>query len=196
MTLHGIARQSKDLDLYIKPDEKDRLIALLGELGYSDYYDQLAYDRGWIYRAASPAGIVDVIWQMANRRAAVDEFWISRGPLAKLGWETVRLIPIEEMIWNRLYVLQKDRCDWPDILNLIDVGQAAIDWGYLAGRLGDDLPLLRAVLEVYCWLRPGALRLPEWLQNRASCWQLPAAANEDRAPLLDSRHWLRSAPEK
>jgi hypothetical protein len=194
MALHaGISRPTKDLDLYVKPDEKDRMIALLLDMGFSDYYDQVPYDRDWIFRGISGDVIVDVIWQMANRRAVVDEGWISRGPLIDCGGQEVRLLPIEEMIWNKLYVLQKDRCDWPDILNLVDLSLDTIDWHHLADRLGEDLPLLQALLDVYSWLRPDfSARLPEWLRCRDGAGQIPAPADitAQRASLLDSRPWL------
>ncbi|MCU1338280.1 MAG: hypothetical protein JWO19_3861 [Bryobacterales bacterium] len=189
----GISRPTRDLDLYVKPEDKDRTIALLPDLGFSDYYDQLPYDRGWIYRGVSGDIIVDVIWQMANRRAVVDECWISRGPLIACGAKHVRVLPIEELIWTKLYVLQKDRCDWPDILNLLEFSFDTIDWRYLAGRVGEDLPVLQAVLDVYSWLHPNLDgRLPEWLRGRNGAGHVPAPENvtRERAAILDSRPWL------
>jgi hypothetical protein len=35
----------------------------------------MPYDRGWIHRLFRDDVIVDVIWSMANCRAAVDEDW-------------------------------------------------------------------------------------------------------------------------
>src|SRR5947209_8398605 len=127
----GILRPIKDLDLYVAPDSKDRLIALLTQQGFEDYFDRVPYDRGWIYRAVSEDLIVDVIWQMANRRALVDDCWLSRGPVVEFEQVSIRLLPLEEMVWNRLYVLQRDRCDWPDVFNLLDIAGDKIDWLYL-----------------------------------------------------------------
>jgi hypothetical protein len=144
-------------------------------MGLQDYYDELPYDRGWIYRATTDDTIVDIIWGMANRRATVDHDWLTRGPLVTCLEEPIRLIPIEEMIWGKLYVLQRDRCDWPDILNLVAANGARIDWNRLRSRLGDDVALLEAVQTVHRWLEPQGAGI-EMVERRAA--------------LLDSRPWF------
>jgi hypothetical protein len=191
----GILRPVKDLDLYVTPEEKDHLIAPLKQQGFKDYFDRVPYDREWIYRAVLDDPIVDVIWQMANRRAAVDHLWLSRGPVVQFETVSIRLLPVEEMVWNRLYVLQRDRCDWPDVFNLLDIAWDRIDWLYLKNRLQEDLPLLCALLNVYTWLRPEMIsHVPAWALEPEK--EAPTNAGEGvvqtRARLLDSRPWLVS----
>jgi hypothetical protein len=189
----GLLRPSKDLDLYVMPEDKDRMIEVMRYLGMGDYYDQLPYDRGWIYRSITEDVIVDVIWNMANRRAPVDARWITDGPEIAVDHQTIRLIPIEEMIWSKLYVLQRERCDWPDILNLINRRANEINWHHLLFRIADDAPLLGAVLHVYCWLCPdNASKLPSWLRARVRPDSRPAESGQ-RVALLDSRPWLVSS---
>lgn len=191
----GKVRNPKDLDLYLRPQDRDAMIEVLDHLQLRDYYDTTPYDRGWIYRSTDDNVIVDVIWSMVNRRAIVDDEWLTHGSRVPFAGETVKLIPIEEMIWSKLYVLQRDRCDWPDILNIIDQADDELNWPRLVARVGDDAPLLRAVLDIYGWLRPdGARRLPRWLWT-----DLPSAPGEggngitkERAGLIDSRPWFLS----
>jgi hypothetical protein len=192
----GRVRKSKDLDLYTTPAKKDGLIEALGHLGLQDYYERLPYDRSWIYRATTDDTIVDIIWAMANHRTVVDDDWLVRGPEIRFGSETLKLIPLEEMIWSKLYILQRDRCDWPDILNLLDTAGHQVDWERLLDRIGEDTSLLAGVLNVYCWLRSdNARRLPEWLWARLAPSPHALVTNETtqaRAALLDSRPWLMS----
>src|SRR5436190_480963 len=47
----GRCRNTKDLDLFVSPSDKDKVIDALTKMGFDDYYPILAYDRGWIYRA-------------------------------------------------------------------------------------------------------------------------------------------------
>jgi hypothetical protein len=189
----GLLRPSKDLDLYVTPDDKDRMIEVMRYLGLRDYYDQVPYDRGWIYRSITDDVIVDVIWNMANRRAPVDEQWIAQGPEITVDHQTIRVIPIEEMIWSKLYVLQRERCDWPDILNLINRRSAEINWHHLLSRVSDDAPLLGAVLNIYSWICPeNASNLPSWLRARVLPDTRPAESGQ-RVALLDSRPWLVSS---
>ena len=197
-TYTGLWRNTKDLDFFILPQDRQTMVEALKRCGLGDYYDQLPYDRGWIYRASNGEVIVDAIWAMANRRAWVDQAWLSRGPEVKLRGESVRIVPPEEMIWSKIYVLQRERCDWPDVLNLIHAVGLNLDWQHLLGRLGDDKPLLRGVLSVYAWLCPGRSEsLPPWLWERLSLPRAdPGASPEvDRARVnrLDTRPWFAPA---
>lgn len=189
----GLLRPSKDLDLYVTPENKDRMIEVMRYLGLRDYYDKVPYDRGWIYRSTKDDVIVDIIWHMANRRAAVDERWITNGPELAVDHQSIRVIPLEEMIWSKLYVLQRERCDWPDILNLINRRAAEIDWRHLLNRIAEDAPLLGAVLDVYCWLCPENIsKLPSWVLSRVR----PSGKRGEsgnRVALLDTRPWLVSS---
>jgi Nucleotidyl transferase of unknown function (DUF2204) len=193
----GHVRSTKDLDLYVVPQHKDAMVAMLTELGLNDYYETNPYDRGWIYRATTDDIIVDVIWSMANRRTVVDEDWLTRGCEVEFAGERVKLIPKEELLWSKLYVLQRDRCDWPDILNLLDAAGAEFDWRRLLDRIGEDRSLLAAVLCIYSWLSPeGAAKLPQWLWLRtvrqAHRTMGAKEVSAQRAALLDSRPWLLS----
>ena len=126
----------------------------------------MPYDRGWIYRGNVDDIIVDIIWGMPNRRTEVDLDWVTRGPCLNLQGDRVRVLPPEELIWAKIYVLQRDRSDWPDILNLIFATGPRLDSERLLDRLGEDALLLAAILSVFRWLNPAAAnRLPQWLWN-------------------------------
>ncbi|MBA3944077.1 MAG: nucleotidyltransferase [Herpetosiphonaceae bacterium] len=196
-TYTGHWRNTKDLDLFILPESRDDFVDTLTHSGLSDYYDQLEYDRSWIYRAHREEIIVDVIWSMANHHASVDDAWLTCGPELNVRGEHIRVLPVEEVIWNKLYILHHDRCDWPDVLNLVSAAGPTLDWNYLLGRVAEDIALLRGLLSVFIWLSPiHAAALPAWLWQRL---QLPAPAAEGmsetdhhRADLLDTRPWFTS----
>lgn len=189
----GGCRKTKDLDVYVKPNDRESMIGILADHGLEDYYQIAPYDRGWIYRSHSGELIVDVIWGMANRRAEVDDGWIAGGPKVDLWGERVRMVPPEEILWGKLYVLQRDRCDWPDIFNLIHETGADLDWRHLLDRMKDDAPLLMGAMNVFAWLFPERARdLPEFLRFAMAA---ASAAQPDpelrRVRLLDSRPWFR-----
>lgn len=194
-TYTGHWRNTKDLDFYILPRDRDAMVDLLTYLGLSDYYDQQPYDRGWIYRAHQGDVIIDAIWSMANYRVEVDEAWLSGDPEMIIRGEYLRILPPEELLWSKLYVLQRDRCDWTDTLNLIYSVGPALDWRHLLNRLAEDAPLLSGVLSIFTWLCPGrAQLLPLWLWEQL---HLPGPSTEravdidrSRVNLLDSRPWF------
>jgi hypothetical protein len=199
-TYTGSWRDTKDLDLYVLPEYRERMIEVLTRLGFTDYYEKVPYDRWWIYRSTSGDTIVDVIWAMANHRAQIDELWMS-GPEIDLHEFRVQVLPAEAMLWDKLYIMQRDRCDWPDVMNLIYSAGNIIDWDYLINRMGEDRALLGGALTVFRWISPGrALDLPKWIWGRL-CLDPPSTADtpeivKRRVDLLDTRPWYGPDREK
>lgn len=194
MTYAGLWRNTKDIDLYILPRDRERMVQLLFDMGLQDYYEKLAYDRSWIFRSYQADTIVDLMWGMANQRAWVDEGWL-RGPEVEADGVRFRLLPPEEALWSKLYVLQRDRCDWPDSFNLLHGLGSQLDWKRLFHLLGSDARLLAGLLCAYAWLSPdGARQLPNWIWTELAISQpeeeSTTALTRRRAGLLDSRPWF------
>jgi len=189
----GQCRNTKDLDLYVLPQDRDRMIQTLTDLGLRDYHDTKPYDRWWIYRGFRDTTIVDIIWAMANHRQQIDELWMS-GPEIDLHGRRVKVLPAEAMIWDKMYIMQRDRCDWPDVLNLLYSVGSEVDWEYLLCRMGEDTPVLAGVLSVFRWISPGRARsLPQWLWDRLKLEPPPYVPLPEieprRVSLLDTRPW-------
>ena len=194
-TYTGRWRNTKDLDFYVLPEDRQLFIDVLTRAGFTDYFERLPYVRHWIYRAFKDDCIVDIIWAHANQRAQVDEQWFEWAPEINVRGETLAVVPAEELLWCKLYVMQKDRCDWGDVMNLIHATGSTIDWDHLCQRLGEDLPLLSGLLSVYSWLVPGhTLKLPPALRHA-----LPQSSangegvNQRHVDLLDTRPWFVGA---
>ena len=190
----GSFRNTKDFDFYVRPGDREAMIHALTMAGLEDHFDRLPYDRSWIYRASRGEIIVDAIWAMANHRAAVDDEWLNRGPEVTLRGERLRAIPVEELIWSKLYVLQRERCDWADVFNLLDAQVRSIDWERLLNRMAEDQPLLAGALEVFAWLAPERVdEVPATIWTRLGISPPRGAQLSDpaaRVRLLDSRPWF------
>lgn len=190
----GRWRNTKDIDFYTLPSDRDLAVKALTAAGFDDYYSTLAYDRAWIYRSVKRGVIVDIIWAMANQRAQVDAIWLERAGRISIRGEQIHLLPIEEFAWCKMYIVQRDRCDWIDVLNLFYCNGPGIDWDHLILRLGPDVPLLRSLLTLYAWLHPErASLLPEDLLDRLGL--RPPVLDDadkwrDRVRFLDSRQWF------
>ncbi len=189
----GRWRDTKDIDFYIRPSDRDQVIAALSRAGFGDYYEQRAYDRRWIYRSTKAGVIVDVIWSMANQRAEVDDVWFDRAGVLELRGQRLLVVPPEELLWCKLYILQRDHCDWTDALNLLYATGPELDWQHVLDRLDEDAPLLKAVLQIYGWLCPSqAARLPDalWRSLRMTRPGPRRKPKRDHVRLLDSRGWF------
>lgn len=190
----GRMRNTKDLDIYVVPEDRDQAVSCLIACGLVDYFDELPYDRSWIYRGKKNDAIMDVIFAMANGRTKVTREWLDRGPLVEARGQHFRIIPPEELIWSKLYVVQRERCDWPDVLNVIDSVGPTLDWDHLLSLLGEDRPLLRSVISVYSWITPeGAIRLPRSLWRKLDLRSPNKTEHKERMHLLDTRPWFGKA---
>jgi len=196
----GYWRNTKDLDLYVRPVDREKLIEVLTRLGLSDYFPTASYDRWWIYRGWKNGTIVDIIWAMANHRQQIDDLWMS-GPPVELHGSRLKVLPAEALIWDKLYILQRERCDWPDILNLLYHVGAQLDWDYLLLRIADDRSLLAGVLNVFRWMSPGrAQQIPAAVWNALDLAPMPPEPQPEidcrRVSLLDRRPWYGPDREK
>ncbi|HXE58520.1 MAG TPA: nucleotidyltransferase, partial [Gemmatimonadales bacterium] len=176
----GDLRNTKDLDLYILPESRHAMVEAMTRAGLSDLHDREPYDRAWIYRGHRDDIIVDAIWAMANLRAVVDPGWLDRGAPMVIHGERLRAIPAEELIWNKLYVFQRARCDWIDVVNLLDATLPDLDWDRLLARLGEDQPLLAGAVAVFAWLEPHRCReIPDRVWDRLGLDPLTGAGGRE-----------------
>lgn len=191
----GVFRNGKDIDLFILPESREILIDAISKIGLTDYFEKEGYDRKWIYRGTRDGWIADLIWDMANYRANLDPDWVELGPEVSIRGEIVRVLPLEELIWNKLYILQRPRCDWTDILNLIYINVENIDWDRMINKLAPDASLLGGAMSVFLWMCPGRAKLIP-----THVWEMcglitPQFRDEPsyikhRVDLLDSRPWF------
>lgn len=193
----GHARTTKDLDLFIDPRDSEAVIDVLIEHGFEDLYGRQRYRRDWIYRGIKGDNVIlDVIWSMANRRADVSWDWFKHVTHIDVDGIRVPLMAPEELVWAKMYVMHRDRCDWPDLLNLLNTQAATLDWDRLLAHVRDDWMLLAALLTVFRWLCPKASETvpPEVLDRLGlvDTWTRPVEGDEgSRAHLLDSyRDWF------
>ncbi|HLV80649.1 MAG TPA: nucleotidyltransferase [Chthonomonadaceae bacterium] len=191
----GRWRNTKDMDLYVLPSDREAAIEATAAAGFTDYYDQEPYDRSWIYRGIKAGVILDIIWTMPNHRMEVDPVWLTLGDSVTMHGLNLRLLSPEELILAKLFVLQRDRSDWPDILNILGACAARLDWERMLQRLDGDAFLLGGVMSVFRWLCPEkAQPLPAWIWGRLGLTGLHLASEPEdcrhRARLLDSRDWF------
>ena len=191
----GRCRNTKDLDLFVLPSEKDKVVDALTKAGFEDYHNTLAYDRGWIFRGTKDDVLVDVIWQTPNRRSEVDAAWFEKSRGITLRGEKLRVIPAEELLAIKLYVMQRDRCDWPDLINLLYTSGGSLDWKHVLSRLNGEKPLLAGLLHVFNWVAPRqALDLPAPVREQFHLHEPSpeelAMDPRDRVAMLDTRPWF------
>ena len=192
-THSGFWHETKDLDFYILPEDRERVIELTAQLGLADIHSELPYDHSWTYRSTDGNIVVEAIWAMRNHRATVDCEWLRRSEEVNAGGLHFRVAAVEEMIWHKLYVVMKERCDWPDVLNCLYTRAGSLDWSHLLDRLGEDKPLLASALVLFSWISPDLVStVPSWVWNDLGLRISEGGSAADglrRAALLSTYNW-------
>lgn len=194
-TYTGHWRNTKDVDVIVHDSDRERAINALKRAGFEDYFEREAYDRTWIFRGFKAGVLFDVIWALPNHRVGIDDGWFEHATSVSLRGLPFLVAPAEEIVRVKLYVMQRERCDWVDVLNVLAGTVEQISWRRLVQRMGRDLPLLHAALAVFNWMCPGrAHALPAWLRKQFALPRIeaddPAATEERRVRLFDSRPWF------
>jgi hypothetical protein len=194
-TYTGRWRNTKDLDFIVQPEHRDQMIRALREDGFTDYFDQETYDRSWIFRGFRDGVILDIIWTLPNHRVDVDVDWFHYSRPVRLRDQLAHAVAVEDLIHVKLYVMQRERCDWVDVLNALAGHVEGIDWDHLLTRMGRDVGLLQGVLAVFAWLCPGrARKIPASVRERFALnlpeTEEPAEMEVRRVKSLDSRSWF------
>jgi hypothetical protein len=148
----GIYRETKDLDLFLDPGHIVEAVVALREAGFVSRLEQ----PHWLAKAMLGEHFVDLIFGMGNGLSLIDEDWYRHSKPAILAARPVRVAPVEELIWHRLFISERHRQDMADILHLILCQGSGIEWERLLSKTGEHWPLLLAQLQLFGYVYPEA----------------------------------------
>jgi hypothetical protein len=147
----GIARDTKDLDVFVRPTDQARALASLAAAGYRT---ELSFPH-WLGKAFCGDNVLDVIFSSGNGVAAVDDLWFEHAIDAELLQMPVRLNPVEEMIWSKSFIMERERFDGADVAHLIRAQGHRLDWDRLLRRFGRHWRVLLSHLVLFGFVYPG-----------------------------------------
>ncbi|HTG09919.1 MAG TPA: nucleotidyltransferase, partial [Candidatus Eisenbacteria bacterium] len=105
----GIGRSVKDLDLFMR--ERDVPAALAHIERRLGYRTELTFPH-WLGKIKRDEhDQIDVIWSSGNSACPVDDDWFRYAVPATVMGQPVRLCPVEETIWSKSYVMERERYD-------------------------------------------------------------------------------------
>lgn len=145
----GIVRHTKDLDLFVKPEDASRALAVLSAAGYRT---EMTFSH-WLGKAFAGSDFVDVIFSSGNGFCAVDEDWFAHAVPMEAGGAL--LCPVEELIWQKAYIMERERFDGADVNHLLRARGRTLDWDRLLRRFGTHGRLLFAHLVLFSFVYPG-----------------------------------------
>ena len=136
----GIERDVHDFDLFVLPEH---VANILGRFAAAGYRTRLTH-RHWLGKIHDGKHHVDVIFSSGNGVARVDQGWFDHASHIELFGRKVLLCPVEELIWSKSFIMERERYDGADVQHLIRAGGATLDWTRLLDRFGPFWRVLAA----------------------------------------------------
>lgn len=147
----GIERDTKDFDLMLRPRDVERAMNACREAGFRAGY---AFSH-WIAKIHLGEHFIDLIYRAGNGLCEVDDGWFASAGEAEVFGRTVRICPPEEMIWQKAYIMERERFDGADIQHLFHANARTMDWERLLDRFQDDWQVLFSHLVLFGYIYPG-----------------------------------------
>ena len=147
----GIERRTKDFDLFLRRADYDRAARALEARGHPT---ELKFPH-WLGKAFAGSLCVDLIFNSGNGLTRVDDAWFEHAVDADVLGISAQLVPVEEMIWSKTFVMERERYDGADVAHLLRVRAASIDWPRLLDRMGANWRVLLAHLVLFGFVYPG-----------------------------------------
>lgn len=159
----GIARSSiKDLDLFLRPEHCRRALKTLSAAGHKT---ELTFSH-WLGKAFCGERYIDVIFNSGNGIAIVDDEWFEYAIEDHLLGAPIKLCPVEETIWSKAYIMERERHDGADIAHLLLACGDKLDWRRLLRRFGLHWRLLLSHLVLFGFVYPSERsQIPEWVMR-------------------------------
>src|ERR1051326_4447045 len=126
----GIARHTKDFDIFVRPADIAITFAALAANGCET---ELRFPH-WLPTARCGDDLVDIIFSSGNGVATVDERWFEYAVEDVVLGVPVPLIPAEEMIWSKGFIMERERYDGADVVHVIQARARARAWRRPAAR--------------------------------------------------------------
>ena len=158
----GVARRTKDLDLFVNPADRLRLMQRLSEAGFRT---ELRFPH-WLGKAYRDDRSIDIIYNSGNGICTVDESWFRYALSAEVFGIPVRVVPAEEMLWSKAFVMERNRYDGGDIAHLLRARAQSMDWARLLFRFGTHWRVLFSHVVLFGFIYPEQrLRIPDWFMH-------------------------------
>jgi len=156
----GIERHTKDFDIFVHRRDVDAVFEILDTQGCRT---ELTFPH-WLGKAYCGSEFVDVIFSSGNGVAEVDDAWFEHSVEEIVLDTAVRLIPPEEMIWSKAFIMERERYDGADIAHVLRARGPELDWQRLLRRFDDNWRVLLSHLALFGYVYPSERdKVPDWV---------------------------------
>ncbi len=146
----GVTRDTKDFDIFMRSPDVDRALQVFRDRGF---HAAIAFPH-WLAKIHHGEAFIDVIFNSGNGLCQVDDRWFQNARQADLLGMNVALVPPEEIIWQKAFIMERERFDGADIAHLLRASAGQLDWPRLLERFGPDWPVLLSHLVLFGFIYP------------------------------------------
>jgi predicted nucleotidyltransferase len=158
----GIRRSTKDLDLFIRRQDLDRVQHVMQAQGW---HTELTYPH-WLAKVYAGEDFIDLIFNSGNGVTPVDDRWFEDNAWADVLGVPVRVANMEDGMLSKAFIMERERYDGADIAHLLQANAERIDWPRLVERFGANWRVLLAHLTLFGFIYPGERqRVPQWVME-------------------------------
>jgi hypothetical protein len=156
----GISRDTKDVDLYLRPRDVESALEVLSAAGYRT---EICFPH-WLAKVSEGTLFVDVIFGSGNGICEINEAWFEHSTEGEVFGMPIRYCPPEEMIWSKAFIMERERFDGADIAHLIRSCGEHMDWQRLLRQFEPHWRVLFSHLLLFGFIYPTDRSvIPAWL---------------------------------
>lgn len=158
----GIVRETKDFDLFLRRSDLEAGLRALQQAGYQS---EISFPH-WLAKARHGNDAVDLVFSSGNGICRVDDDWFANAIEADVLGMPVKIAPVEELLWQKMFVMERERYDGADVAHIIRSCAATLDWDRLLRRIGPHWQLLLSYLILFSFIYPSERhRIPDHIMN-------------------------------
>lgn len=178
----GIVRHTKDFDIFVLPSDAPRTLQVLEDTGYQT---EMVFPH-WLGKAFHGDYFIDIIFNSGNGLCRVDDDWFANAIEEVVLDIPCRICPVEETIWQKAFIMERDRCDSADVAHLIRYCAAKLDWTRLLRRFSQHWRVLYAHLVLFGFIYPTEREsMPSWVLEELAL-RLKSETNQSKRQGLRS----------
>jgi len=101
---------------------------------------------------------VDLVFSSGNGTCAVDDGWFENAVETQVLGMPVKIVPCEELLWQKAFIMERERFDGADIVHMLRARGSELDWDRIIGRFGTYWPLLYTYLVFFHFVYPSEIQ--------------------------------------
>ena len=158
----GIKRPTKDFDIFMRPADLERGLAVLAAAGFTT---DVTYPH-WLAKAGRGLPLRRHHLQLGQRRRPGGRRMVRTCRAGRDLRPAGHALPAEEMIWSKAFVMERERYDGADVIHLLHARGRHLDWDRLMRRFDEYWRVLFMNLVLYGFVYPGdPTPAPEWVMT-------------------------------